>query len=85
MLNAAQIKELRAAKLTGKNKVLKARELAKQTQAELAEALGITQAYVSAIERNVYGDLPLETTRSFSDHFGCAIEDLFPAKQGAVA
>lgn len=85
MLKPDELRKLRHSRLAGRNRIGRARELSGETQVQLAAALGLTQSYISSIENSGYGDLPLETTRAFADHFGCAIEDLFPAKQGAVA
>lgn len=58
--------------------------LAGLTQVVVAERTGFTQSYVSRVQSGRYRDLPGETMRAFADLFGCAIEDIFPARQ-AVA
>jgi DNA-binding XRE family transcriptional regulator len=80
MLTAKQIEQLRRAKPSGRNRVERAMDMAELTQNELADALHVTQAYISKIANSRYEDLPLETARAVADVFGCAIEDLFPAK-----
>lgn len=60
-------------------------QLAGVTQVQVAEAVGLTQGYVSKLARGQYtSELPGDTMRRFADLFGCAIEDLFPSRQ-AVA
>lgn len=54
------------------------------------EALGLAASatagatWLSDIERGDYKDVPLEKARVLAEFFGCAIEDLFPARE-AVA
>jgi len=85
MLNRKQLAQLRASRPVGVNRVKKAIELADTTQEALAVAIGSSQSHVTEIANGNYSKLPLETARSFAEYFGCAIEDLFPAREGAVA
>lgn len=84
MLTKAQLTTLRRSKVTGRNRVATAMDLAGLTQVQVAEHTGLTQSYISRIKAGQYADLPGETMRTFAQCFGCAIEDLFPARQ-AVA
>jgi len=81
-----QIAAIRAMPLGAmRNKVRLARTILGLKQGDVADAIGITAPYLSDIESGKYKDLPLESVlRPLSDYFGCAIEDLFPAKE-AVA
>lgn len=63
------------------NRIVKARALAGLTQAELAERTGLTQPYVSDVDRGRYGTITLDNARKFAECFGCSIEDLFPAPE----
>lgn len=81
MLTPEQIEQLRRSAPTGKNRLDEAMRMAGLTQEALADVLGITQPYVSRLERGAYQDIPLEMCRRIADVFGCAIEDLFPARQ----
>lgn len=87
MLTARQLATLRRSRCNGRNKLKLAIALAKTTQVEVAAAVEVTQPHVSAIAGGRYGDdgLPLETARKLAAHFGCAIEDLFPAAAAQVA
>lgn len=85
MLTRKQLAALKAAKLTGPNKLKKAIELAETTQEQVAAALGLSQPHISEIANGNYSRLPMETTRALADHFGCSIEDLFPAKQAVAS
>jgi DNA-binding XRE family transcriptional regulator len=80
-LTDTQIDKLRAEPLVGRNKVRAAMDLAEVTQVQVAEGTGHTQPYISSIINGKYTDqLPLETGRRLAGFFGCAIEDLFPAR-----
>lgn len=57
-----------------------ARKLAKLTQVQVAAGVGLTQAALSDIERKRWGSTSTDTAHKFAAFFGCAIEDLFPAK-----
>jgi len=47
-----------------------------ESQADLAEAVGVTRQTINAIERERY-DPSLELAFALADHFGCRIEDVF--------
>ena len=81
MLSAAQIKKLRAAPLTGPNKVKLAMELAELTQVQLAERLGTSQSRVSDVVRGEYADMPLASAQAWARCFGVSVDDLFPARE----
>lgn len=82
MLSRRQIELLKAQEPSGRNRLAAALEATspRQTQSDLAEAIGVTQAYVSRLCTGSYQDVPLETARAIAEFFGCAVEDLFPAK-----
>ena len=80
MLTVAQIKKLRAAPLTGPNKVKLAMELAELTQVQVAGRLGTSQSRVSDVVRGEYTDIPLESSRVWASLFGVLVEELFPAR-----
>jgi putative transcriptional regulator len=46
------------------------------TQAELAEAVGVSRQTINAVERGRY-DPSLELAFALADFFDCAVEDLF--------
>lgn len=81
-LTAAQLRDLRRADSSGTgNRLAKAIDLVDVTQAELAAAVGVAQPYVSAVALGKHATITVENAHKFADYFGCAIEDLFPAKQ----
>jgi DNA-binding Xre family transcriptional regulator len=84
VLTKSQLRKLRQAKPGGPNRVKLAIQLAETTQVRVAASVGHTQAYISSIANGEYSAIPLETTRALARHFGCSIEDLFPARE-AVA
>lgn len=47
-----------------------------ESQADLADAVGVSRQTINAIERDRY-DPSLELAFKLADHFDCAIEDLF--------
>lgn len=68
-----------------RNRIARAMELAGVTQVQVAERTGFTQSYVSRVLNGRYSALPGETMRTFADVFGCAIEDLFPAREAVAS
>jgi len=47
-----------------------------ESQADLAEAVGVTRQTINAIERERY-DPSLELAFALASHFDCRIEDIF--------
>lgn len=56
-------------------------ELAGVTQQEAANALGLSQSYISDVLCGRYETVTVSIAHKFSGYFGVAIEDLFPVKQ----
>lgn len=83
-LTRNQLKELRDAPAGQRNRVQVAIDLAGETQTSVAKAIGLPYTYVSDTARGRYQTITVENARKFAEHFGCAIEDLFPARE-AVA
>lgn len=52
------------------------RETAGESQASLAEAVGVTRQTINAIERGRY-DPSLELAFKLADHYDCSIEEIF--------
>ena len=67
------------------NRVAKAISLAGVRQMVVAEALGLSQPYVSDVVRQRYRTITVDNARKFADYFGCYIEDLFPPSGTAAA
>jgi DNA-binding XRE family transcriptional regulator len=85
MLTREKLRRLRAEPLgSARNKVRLARELAGLTQVQVAEKAHYTQAFISSLERGEYADVTVTTAQALAELFGCAIEDIFPARE-AVA
>ena len=76
MLTAQQLEKLRSE--PGTNRVAKAISLAGVTQVTVAEAVALSQPYVSDVARQRYRTITVDKARRFADYFGCRIEDLFP-------
>lgn len=80
-LTNSQLKELRRAHPNAAgNRLSIAMDLAGLKQADLADAVELTQPYVSDVVRGRYATITLDNARRFAAFFGCSIEDLFPAK-----
>jgi transcriptional regulator with XRE-family HTH domain len=86
LLTADQLNALRAIPGSSvRNRVRIAMALTGASQGELVEATGFTQPYVSNVVRGRYQTITVGNAHKFADFFGCAIEDLFPAREDAVA
>jgi transcriptional regulator with XRE-family HTH domain len=81
-LTVGQLKKLRAAH---DNRVAAAMEMAELTQAQLADAIGLTQPYVSDVCRGRFATITVENAHKFAEFFGCAIEDLFPSRTAVAS
>lgn len=80
-LTPEQLRKLRRAPAErGRNRLKVARELAGLTQVQLSDMLGLTQSSLSDLERQRFGTTTIDTGKKFSEFFGCALEDLWPAK-----
>lgn len=85
MLSREQLQRLKRGPVIGRNRIPQAMEMLELTQVEVAAGTGYTQSYVSRVRSGQYAAIPGETMRTFAVFFGCAIEDLFPAVDEAVA
>jgi transcriptional regulator with XRE-family HTH domain len=84
-LTSHQLKRLRGARNTVGNRLQLAIDLAGETQMGLARVVGMSNTYISDTARGRYHDISLEKARIFAEHFGCAIEDLFPAREAIAS
>lgn len=50
------------------------------TQTQVSDSTGIPKSNLSELVNGKYGDVQVETARKLAAYFGCAIEDLFPAR-----
>lgn len=55
------------------------------TQASIAEAIGVSQQYFSDVACGRYQTITVDNASKFAEYFGCAIEDLFPAKEAIAS
>ena len=62
----------------GSNRMARAMGLTRVTQTTLADAIGLSQPYVSDVIRGRYKTITVANARKFADFFGCSIDDLFP-------
>lgn len=84
LLNPRRLRELRDTATEG-NRVARAIELAEVTQLDVAAATGLPQPYISDVARNRYQTITVDNAHKFADYFGCAIEDLFPAREAVAS
>lgn len=84
-LSGRKLRELRETPPSESNRVARALELAAVTQLDVAAATGLPQPYISDVARNRYQTITVDNARKFADYFGCAIEDLFPAREAVAS
>lgn len=58
------------------SRIREKRQARNESQADLADAVGVSRQTINAIERDRY-DPSLELAFKLADQFDCAIEDLF--------
>lgn len=85
-LTVQQLRTLRATP-TGApgNRIQAAIDLAQETQTSVARATDLPYTYVSDTARGRYQTITVDNARKFADFFGCAIEDLFPARESVAS
>jgi hypothetical protein len=83
-LTKDQIERLRKARTVG-NRIAKAVELADVKLTEVSAATGLPYVYVSDVSRNRWQTITVENAHKFANYFGCAIEDLFPAREAVAS
>ena len=85
-LTKSRLRELRETAVAGhSNRIARAIELAQVTQLDIEAATGLPQPYISDVARNRYQTITVENAHKFADYFGCAIEDLFPAREAVAS
>lgn len=84
MLTKQQLRRLRAER-GDPNRVQVAMDLLDLTQVQLSEAIAVPQSNISRIVNGHMPRIPVETARKFAEHFGCAIEDLFPSSEAVAS
>jgi DNA-binding XRE family transcriptional regulator len=81
-LTREQVSALRSVPLGSMpNKVGLALTMTGTTQTEVSDAIDLPRPNISKIVNGRYEGLQLETSRKLAEYFGCAIEDLFPARE----
>lgn len=85
-LTQEQLDALRAVPLMGgmPNRLRIAIALAQVKQADIVDETGLWAPNLSNLVNGKYANLHVDTARKLAEFFGCAIEDLFPARE-AVA
>lgn len=81
-LTPEQLDALRAVPLGAMpNKLRIALALTRVRQVAVADATDIATPNLSALVNGDYKTLTIDTARKLAEYFGCAIEDLFPARE----
>lgn len=85
-LNTQRLRELRKRPIGQRgNRLADAIELSQETSTSIAAELGFALQYVSDVSRGRYDTITVENAGRFSRYFGCAIEDLFPAREAIAS
>lgn len=81
----AKLRELKSAPVgSAGNRVALAIELSGATTADIARGASLSYTYLSDVARGRFQTVTVANAHKLAEYFGCAIEDLFPAKE-AVA
>lgn len=64
----------------GPNRLRVAFAMSGARQVDACEAIGLRANQVSSLVKGDYKSVSVDIARALADFFGCAIEDLFPAK-----
>lgn len=85
MLESEGLERLRQAPVPDSgNKVAVAIDLVGRKQGDVAADLQMSQSHLSDICRGRFPNPQLSTLQKLAAYFGCAIEDLFPVKEGVA-
>lgn len=81
MLSPSKLRTLRTTRTDSPNKLRLAIKLDGVTQVQVAGAVGVSQSQVSEDVAGKFSEISLEKARAYAGFFGCAVEDLFPARE----
>jgi transcriptional regulator with XRE-family HTH domain len=85
-LTQSKVRELRHRPVSkAGNRLADAIDLSGQTSTAIGEALGFTLQYVSDVSRGRWQTITVDNAHKFAEFFGCAIEDLFPAREAVAS
>jgi DNA-binding Xre family transcriptional regulator len=85
-MTAKQLKELRSRPVPPSgNRIATAFEISKRPQMDLVRTAGLTPQYVTDVKAGRFQSITVENARKFAEFFGCAIEDLFPAREAVAS
>jgi transcriptional regulator with XRE-family HTH domain len=85
-LTVEQLNALRAIPAdTVPNRLRVAFALTDTRQVDACAATGISAARISDLVRGEYKSVSIDVCHALADFFGCAIEDLFPARQAVAS
>jgi transcriptional regulator with XRE-family HTH domain len=86
MLTRSQLAKLRRADpMPNRLRVAMRLSTPQITQEQLADALGWSQPVISRLVTGGYARLSVDNARTLAKFFGCTVDDLFPAREEAVA
>jgi DNA-binding XRE family transcriptional regulator len=80
-----QLQQLRGERvgMTG-NRIAAAFRITDRAQMECAREFDLTPQYISDVKAGRFQNISVENAHKFAAFFGCAIEDLFPARTVAA-
>lgn len=76
-----RLRKIRKSEPVNGNRIAAALEIAGATQAELAEATGFTQSYISDVVRGRYQTITLENARRLASALGLSVDEAFPSTE----
>lgn len=85
-LTSKQLARLRSTQVgAAGNRLQIAIDLVEETKVSVAEGTDLPYSYVTDTVAGRYQTITVEKAHKFADHFGCSIEDLFPAREAIAS
>jgi DNA-binding Xre family transcriptional regulator len=85
-MTSKQLRELRGRPVSvSGNRIAVAFEISKRPQMDLVRETGLTPQYVTDVKAGRFQSITVDNARKFAEFFGCAIEDLFPAREAIAS
>jgi transcriptional regulator with XRE-family HTH domain len=81
-----QLQQIRAERVghTG-NRIAAAFRITERPQMDCAREFDLTPQYISDVKAGRFQNISVENAHKFAAFFGCAIEDLFPAREAVAS
>lgn len=85
MLTRAALATLRKTPTSTPNKLKLAMKLAGVTQVQLSQAINLAQSQISEDATGKSTAISVDKAHAYAEFFGCAIDDLFPAREAVAS